>query len=169
MALDVNRVDATARSLGVSAAEMGRVHSIEYARVRFLHARAYGDFGNMVSVSHDRVGDMLAAQGNRTGALAAYRDSMMIRERLARQDPGNVQWQRDLLASTWKSGTTALALALADCATAVPQANRALALAEDLTLRDRSGSIRKADLAAARSLSGRVLEACLTKPTAAAP
>jgi hypothetical protein len=49
LSFDANRVETAARSLGVSAAEMWLVHAIERARVRFLHARAFGDFRNMVT------------------------------------------------------------------------------------------------------------------------
>ena len=39
---------------------------------------------------------MLKAQGNLPEALKAYRDSLAISERLAKADPGNAGWQRDL-------------------------------------------------------------------------
>ncbi|MFZ1093303.1 MAG: hypothetical protein WAN75_29480 [Xanthobacteraceae bacterium] len=42
---------------------------------------------------------MLVAQGDLTAALQAYRDSLGIRERLAKADPGNAGWQRDLSVS----------------------------------------------------------------------
>ena len=42
-----------------------------------------------LSVSYDRVGDVLVAQGNLPDALKAFRDSLAIRERLAKADPGN--------------------------------------------------------------------------------
>ena len=50
-------------------------------------------------VSHDRIGDVLRAQGNLTAALDAYNASLAIRERLAEADPGNAGWQRDLSVS----------------------------------------------------------------------
>ena len=42
---------------------------------------------------------MLKAQGNLADTLKAYRDSLAIRERLAKGDPGNAGWQRDLAVS----------------------------------------------------------------------
>ncbi len=42
---------------------------------------------------------MLVAQGNLPEALKSYRDSLAIRDRLARADPGNAGWQRDLSVS----------------------------------------------------------------------
>ena len=42
---------------------------------------------------------MLFDQGNLPAALAAYQTSLAIRERLAKADPGNAGWQRDLAPS----------------------------------------------------------------------
>ena len=55
-----------------------------------------------LSVSYDRIGDVLGAQGSGEEALTAYRDSLEIRQRLAAQDPSNAQWQTDLVVSYWK-------------------------------------------------------------------
>jgi tetratricopeptide (TPR) repeat protein len=55
-----------------------------------------------LSISHDKIGDMLAAQGNGAEALVAYQRSLAIRERLAQQDPTNAEWQTDLVVSYWK-------------------------------------------------------------------
>ena len=49
-----------------------------------------------LSVSYNKVGDVLKAQGNLAEALKAYRDGLAIGERLAKADPGNAGWQRDL-------------------------------------------------------------------------
>jgi hypothetical protein len=54
-----------------------------------------------LSVSYNKVGDVLVEQGNLPEALNAYRDSLAIRERLAKSDPGNAGWQRDLYAALW--------------------------------------------------------------------
>ena len=48
------------------------------------------------SVSYDKVGDVLVAQGNLTEALKTFRDSLAIADRLAKADPDNAGWQRDL-------------------------------------------------------------------------
>ena len=52
-----------------------------------------------LSVSYDRVGDVLVAQGNLPEALKSYRDDLAIADRLAKLDPGNAGWQRDLSVS----------------------------------------------------------------------
>jgi hypothetical protein len=52
-----------------------------------------------LSVAYVEVGNVLVAQGDLAAALQAYRDSLGIRERLAKADPGNAGWQRDLSVS----------------------------------------------------------------------
>ena len=52
-----------------------------------------------LSVSYDRVGDVLVAQGNLPEALKSFRGSLAIADRLAKADPGNAGWQRDLSVS----------------------------------------------------------------------
>jgi tetratricopeptide (TPR) repeat protein len=44
-------------------------------------------------------GDVLVAQGQLNEALKSYRDSLTISERLAKSDPSNTGWQRDLSLS----------------------------------------------------------------------
>jgi tetratricopeptide (TPR) repeat protein len=55
-----------------------------------------------LSVSQNKIGDVLVAQGEREQALAAYRAEFEISETLARRDPANTEWQRDLMISCWK-------------------------------------------------------------------
>jgi hypothetical protein len=57
-------------------------------------------------VSYSKVGDLQVAQGDLAGALKSYRDSLAIAERLAKSDPGNAGWQRDLSVSYAKLGST---------------------------------------------------------------
>jgi hypothetical protein len=51
------------------------------------------------SVANDAIGDVLVAQGDLPAALTAFRASHAIFETLAKRDPGNSQWQRDLIVS----------------------------------------------------------------------
>jgi tetratricopeptide (TPR) repeat protein len=53
-------------------------------------------------VSYNKVGDVLVAQGNLTEALKSFRDGLAIAERLAKADPSNARWQRDLAMSSAK-------------------------------------------------------------------
>jgi hypothetical protein len=40
-----------------------------------------------LAVCHNKIGDVLADQGDGVGALAAYRNHLLIRETLAAHDP----------------------------------------------------------------------------------
>ena len=50
------------------------------------------------------LGDIDVARGNLPDALKSYRDGLAIRDRLAKADPGNAGWQRDLSVSYAKLG-----------------------------------------------------------------
>ena len=43
---------------------------------------------------------------DRAGALRSYRDGLAIAERLAAADPGNAEWQRDLIVCCVKIAET---------------------------------------------------------------
>jgi len=48
---------------------------------------------------------VLVAQGNLADALKSFRDSLAIRDRLAKADPDNAGWQRDLALGYGKVAT----------------------------------------------------------------
>ena len=50
-------------------------------------------------------GDIKVRRGDLAGALTSYRDGLAIADRLAKSDPGNAGWQRDLSVSYEKSAT----------------------------------------------------------------
>ncbi|MGH8573557.1 MAG: hypothetical protein ACREX8_13435 [Gammaproteobacteria bacterium] len=60
--------------------------------------------------SHNKVGEVLYAQGDPAGALAEYRAGLAIRERLAAQGLANAQWQTDLAISCGRIAEALLAL-----------------------------------------------------------
>jgi len=62
------------------------------------------DYQLQLSISHERIGNVLVAAGKREEALAAYQKSLAIRDKLAATDPGNTEWQRDLSISYDKIG-----------------------------------------------------------------
>jgi predicted Zn-dependent protease len=55
-------------------------------------------------VSYNYVGNVQVAQGDLVGALKSYKDGLAIAERLAKSDPGNAEWRRDLAVSFAKLG-----------------------------------------------------------------
>jgi hypothetical protein len=62
-----------------------------------------------LSVSYNKIGDVLVAQGNLPEALTSYQDSSAIFDRLAKSDPGNAGWQRDLSVSYNRVGDVLVA------------------------------------------------------------
>ena len=54
------------------------------------------DWQRELSISIDRVGDVLAGRGDAAGALEHYTRALHIRERLGEADPHDTGWQRDL-------------------------------------------------------------------------
>ena len=50
-----------------------------------------------LSVSDNKIGDVLEAQGNLPESLKSYRHGLAIMDRLAKADPGNAGWQTDLV------------------------------------------------------------------------
>jgi tetratricopeptide (TPR) repeat protein len=74
-------------------------------------ARSYDQ--RELSVSYDRIGNVLVAQGKLDEALKAYRNGLAIAERLAAADPSNTQWQNDLQYSIGRLGGLAYRFVLA--------------------------------------------------------
>jgi len=62
------------------------------------------------AVAFDELGNVLVAQGNGPGALAAYRQGLGIREALAARDPANTDWARDLSVSYNRTGNVLVLL-----------------------------------------------------------
>ena len=57
-----------------------------------------------LSISHNRIGNMLAQAGRREEALAEFRTGLAIVEKLVAADPDNIEWQTDLVFSLfWTS------------------------------------------------------------------
>jgi pimeloyl-ACP methyl ester carboxylesterase len=93
------------------------------ARVALSLTRALRDRGltlpgyqRDLSVSHNKLGDLVTAAGDLTTATRHYQAGMTMAERLAAADPGNTQYQRDLSISHNKMGD--LARAAGDSTTA---------------------------------------------------
>ena len=107
------------RTRGVLAAELGQVDialgDLASAAKNFatsaaiMQARADAEPDDTerqhdLSVSHEKIGDVLRDQGDLAGARAAYRAGLAIREKLAADDPSHAGWQRDLIVSYAKLG-----------------------------------------------------------------
>jgi tetratricopeptide (TPR) repeat protein len=58
-----------------------------------------------LSVSYERIGDILDSQGKLEDAIGAYRQALKIRESLTEEDPSNAIWQRAWIIVYYKVGS----------------------------------------------------------------
>jgi tetratricopeptide (TPR) repeat protein len=90
------------------------------------------------------VGDVQVAQGDLAGAMRSYRDSLAIADRLAKSDPSNADWQRDLSGSFKSIGD--VQLKQGDLAGALRSYRDSLAIADRLAKSDPSNFDWQSDL-----------------------
>ena len=85
-----------------------------------------------LSVSYNKVGDVLVAQGKLDEALESYRQGLAIAERLATADRSNAQWRDDLRRVIGKIDKLAYRLVLArEFAIALEAADLAISFAPE--------------------------------------
>ena len=106
---------------------------------------AHTDWQRDLSVSYNKIGDVLVSQGDGAGALAAYRKSLVIREALAARDRANTQWQRDLSVSHDRIGD--VLVSQGDGAGALAAYRKSLVIREALAARDPANAQWQVDLA----------------------
>ena len=97
-----------------------------------------------LSVSYIKVGDVQVAQGDLAAALKSYRNSLAIRDRLAKADPGNADGQRDLSVAYERVGD--VQVAQGDVAGALKSYRDSLAIFEPLAKSDPSNAGWQRDL-----------------------
>jgi tetratricopeptide (TPR) repeat protein len=90
-------------------------------------------------------GDVLVAQGDGPGAPAAYQAGLAIAAGLAKRDPANTQWQRELSVSHGLIGNVLSAQGDGPGALAAYQAG--LEIAEGLAMRDPANTGWQVDIA----------------------
>ncbi|MGI9489863.1 MAG: tetratricopeptide repeat-containing protein, partial [Geminicoccaceae bacterium] len=98
----------------------------------------------------EKIGEVRVAQGDLDGAGEAYRAGLAIIERLAAADPGNAEWQRDLIVSRWKLGDLAGRYVSED---ALHHWRAALKLAEEL---ENSGRLLPTDSHFVETIQSRI-------------
>jgi tetratricopeptide (TPR) repeat protein len=115
------------------------------------------DLQRALSVSHNRLGSVLADQGNPAGARAAFQASLAVAERLAAIDPRNAGWQRDIAACHNHVGT--LLTAQGNLAGALEAFQGSLAIAKSLAAADPANPDWQRNLAISHGHVGDVLKA----------
>jgi tetratricopeptide (TPR) repeat protein len=131
------------------------------SRIIAYHQEHPAEAGDLAAQREEAValsqrGDVLKAQGDLKGALKSYRDSLAIRENLAKQDAANTFYQRDLVLSYNEIG-----LALeeqGDFAGALKSYRDDLAMSEKLAKQEPTNGLWKWDLAVSYGQVGNVLE-----------
>src|SRR6516225_2857796 len=97
-----------------------------------------------LSVSYSKVGGVLGDQGDHTGALKSYNDSLAIRQKLAKQHPSNAAWQLDLSNGYERVGSAQSAQG--DLAGALESYHSELAITDKLVKQDPSNAEWQLDL-----------------------
>ncbi len=118
-----------------------------------------------LSVSYEKAGDALKAQGDLPEALKAYRESLSIRERFANADPDDAGWRRDLCVSYNKAG--GVLKAQGDLPEALKAYRESLSIREELARADPGDRGRRRDLSVSYEKAGDVLKAQGDLPEAA--
>jgi tetratricopeptide (TPR) repeat protein len=140
------------------AVRFGLLNAARESLVRLVVADpSNSEWQRGLSVSHDRLGDVLSAQGDLGGALAAYREAFAIAQRLAAADPSNSGWQRDLSVSHERLGI--VLSAQGDLGGALAAYREALAIRQRLAAADPSNAQWQRDLSVSHGNLGDVLRA----------
>ena len=68
------------------------------------------DWRRRLSTSFNNVGGLLQAQNKLKDASAAYEDARSVTEQLIAENPGDVEWRRDIVVSLYKLADVSQAL-----------------------------------------------------------
>ncbi|MFN9629578.1 MAG: NB-ARC domain-containing protein, partial [Cyanobacteriota bacterium] len=146
---------AAAYGLGYGLIPLG---DSEGARQAFEQSRSNAEAADEprgVSCAWAGIGDVRRAQGNGPGALAAYQAGLTIAEDLAKRDPANTEWHRDLSVSHYRIGDVLVSQGNGPGALAAYHAG--LTIAEDLAKRDPANTQWQRDLSVSNTKIGDVL------------
>ena len=72
--------------------------------LRALAHRVPGGLDRDIAVTLNKIGDVLAARGDRSAALATYREALELSRALAGREPNNPEWRRDVSVGLNKIG-----------------------------------------------------------------
>ncbi len=113
------------------------------------------DWQRKLSLTHDKIGILLEAQGDGRGALAAYSDGLEIRNNLSQRDPNNTEWQRDLSWTLDRIGD--VLTAQGDFSGALSAYRAGLEIAASLVQRDPEHAEWQRDLSISHNTIGNAL------------
>jgi len=98
-----------------------------------------------LAVSHEKIGSVLLAQGDLSGALAEYRAQLAVTQRLVSTDQSHTGWQRDITVTYGKIG--GVLLAQGNTEEAIENYQRRLPILDRLTKSDPRNATWTRDLA----------------------
>ena len=110
-----------------------------------------------LSVSYERIGDILAAQGKLGDALTEFQKGLVIRKTLANADPENTEWQRNLSVSRNRIGD--ILVVQGKPGDALTQYHKGLEIAENLSIADPENAGWQRDLSVSCNRIGDILAA----------
>ena len=110
-----------------------------------------------LSVSYNKVGEVLELQGKLPEALKSYRDGLAVSDRLAKAEPGNTVWQRDVAVSHENIGD--VLVAQGNLPEALKSYRDSLAIVGVLTAADTGNAGWQRDLSVSHNKVGNVLVA----------
>jgi len=128
---------------------------LPHALAALAFAPKEGDAASKAAWLFNFAGDFHLTRGETTAGLAAYRASLAIAERLARADPGNAGWQRDLSVSHNKIGD--VLVEQGNLPGALESYRASLAIAERLARADPGNAGWQRDLSVSHNKIGDVL------------
>jgi predicted negative regulator of RcsB-dependent stress response len=158
MALEANHEDLDAAlQLGDAWIRRGELSQASTVFADVIHQARDGQDPRLEGRGLNGRGDVLLAQGDSPGALAAYQASLAIAEGLAKREPAHTLWQRDLSVSHDRIGD--VLLAQGDSPGALTAYQASLAIAEGLAKRDPANTQWQRDLSVSHDRIGNVLVA----------
>jgi tetratricopeptide (TPR) repeat protein len=140
--------------LGDAAMTAGTLQEADAGFLKYIELARRTRDEREISLGLNRHGDVQVAQGDLAGAQKSYTDSLAIRDRLAKSDPGNAGWQRDLSVSVNKVGD--VQVAQGDLAGALKSYTDSLAIFDRLAKSDPGNAGWRGDLSVAFNRVGDV-------------
>ncbi len=132
-----------------------RLLALEERRVKAEPERA--DYQRDLSISHERLGDLMSALGQGEQAREFYQKALAISERLAKAEPERADYQRDLSVSHERLGGLMSALGQGEQAREFYQ--KALAISERLAKAEPERADYQRDLSVSYNKLGTVMSA----------
>ncbi|MGQ0445085.1 MAG: tetratricopeptide repeat protein [Beijerinckiaceae bacterium] len=156
LALDPDDIESLYRA-GAIQIDYGDLEKAQRRLERVLKLAETGDQALYKYAAGGSLGDVKQRRGDLSGALRSYRDTVPIIDRLAKADPGNAGWRRDLSVSYERIG--GVQAAQGDLAGALKSYRDSLAIRDKVAKADPGNMEWQRDLSVSYNIIGGVQEA----------